>query len=104
MATLYIVATPIGNLKDITLRALETLNAVDLIAAEDTRVAKKLLTAHGIATPLISYHQHNAAQRDAAILADLQQGKNTALITDAGTPLISDPGHSLVEQCPCPGI
>lgn len=99
MATLYIVATPIGNLKDITLRALETLNAVDKIAAEDTRVAKKLLTAHGIATPLISYHQHNAAQRDTLILTDLQQGKNIALITDAGTPLISDPGHSLVEQC-----
>ena len=99
MATLYIVATPIGNLKDITLRALETLDAVAVIAAEDTRVAKKLLTAHNISTPLISYHQHNAAQRDPSILAGLQQGKNTALITDAGTPLISDPGHSLVEQC-----
>lgn len=112
MATLYIVATPIGNLKDITLRALETLAAVDLIAAEDTRVAKKLLNAHGISTPLISYHQHNASQRNASILSALHQGKDTALITDAGTPLISDPGHSLVEQCrmqrfdviPIPGV
>ena len=99
MATLYIVATPIGNLKDITLRALEILNSVDIIAAEDTRVAKKLLTAHGISVPLISYHQHNAQQQDAVILAGLDRGQNTALITDAGTPLVSDPGHSLVEQC-----
>ena len=104
MTTLYIVATPIGNLKDITLRALETLAAVDLIAAEDTRVAKKLLNTHGISTPLISYHQHNASQRNASILAGLRQGKDTALITDAGTPLISDPGHSLVEQCRAQGF
>ena len=99
MATLYIVATPIGNLKDITLRALETLAKVDIIAAEDTRVAQKLLHAHNLATPLISYHQHNASQRDAELLAQLQQGKNIALITDAGTPLISDPGHSIVSLC-----
>ena len=64
MATLYIVATPIGNLKDITIRALETLDNVDIVASEDTRVAKKLLNAHGISTPLISYHQHNSQQRD----------------------------------------
>ena len=104
MATLYIVATPIGNLKDITLRALDILNSVDVIAAEDTRVAKKLLTAHGISTPLISYHQHNAVQQGKAILAGLEQGQNTALITDAGTPLISDPGHSLLELCRTRGI
>ena len=73
MALLYIVATPIGNLKDITLRALETLNTVDLIIAEDTRVAKKLLTVHGINKPLISYHQHNAAQRDSEICKNIMQ-------------------------------
>ncbi len=99
MAILYIVATPIGNLKDITLRALDTLNSVQLIAAEDTRVAKKLLTAHGISTPLIAYHQHNATKQDPVLLAGLEQGQDIALITDAGTPLISDPGHSLLEQC-----
>lgn len=99
MATLYIVATPIGNLKDITLRALETLENVALVATEDTRVAKKLFSAHGISTPLISYHQHNASQRDPQLLSDLEQGKDIALITDAGTPLVSDPGHSLVALC-----
>ena len=104
MAILYIVATPIGNLKDITLRALETLDSVDLIAAEDTRVAKKLLTAHGINKPVISYHQHNCAQRDPEILAKLKAGQNSALITDAGTPLVSDPGHSLVTLCRSNGI
>ena len=112
MATLYIVATPIGNLKDITIRALETLNKVDIVASEDTRVAKKLFNAHGISTPLISYHQHNFQQRDPQLLQDLLQDKNIALITDAGTPLISDPGHSLVALCrennihvePIPGV
>ncbi|MEM8845110.1 MAG: 16S rRNA (cytidine(1402)-2'-O)-methyltransferase [Pseudomonadota bacterium] len=112
MAILYIVATPIGNLKDITLRALETLAAVDIIAAEDTRVAKKLLTAHGINKPLLSYHQHNAAQRDSEILSKLNAGQDIALVTDAGTPLISDPGYSLVNLCrtngfdvtPIPGV
>jgi 16S rRNA (cytidine1402-2'-O)-methyltransferase len=104
VAILYIVATPIGNLKDITLRALETLDSVDLIAAEDTRVAKKLLTAHGINKPVISYHQHNCAQRDPEILAKLKAGQNSALITDAGTPLVSDPGHSLVTLCRANGI
>ncbi len=99
MATLYIVATPIGNLKDITLRALETLAMVDIVAAEDTRVSQKLLTTHGISTALISYHQHNIEQRDHELLAALQKGKNVALVTDAGTPLISDPGHSIVSLC-----
>ena len=78
MATLYIVATPIGNLKDITLRALETLEKVALVAAEDTRVAKKLFSAHGIRTPLISYHQHNALQRDPQLLLELEQDKDVA--------------------------
>ena len=104
MAILYIVATPIGNLKDITLRALETLQNVALVAAEDTRVAKKLFSAHGITTPLISYHQHNASQRDPHMLLELEQGKDIALITDAGTPLVSDPGHSLVAICRQQGV
>jgi len=104
LAILYIVATPIGNLKDITLRALETLQNVALVAAEDTRVAKKLFSAHGITTPLISYHQHNASQRDPHMLLELEQGKDIALITDAGTPLVSDPGHSLVAICRQQGV
>ncbi len=99
MATLYIVATPIGNLKDITLRALDILEKVALVAAEDTRVTKKLFSAHGISTPLISYHQHNASQRDPQLLLELEQGRDIALVTDAGTPLVSDPGHSLVAAC-----
>lgn len=99
MATLYVVATPIGNLKDITLRALETLATVSMVAAEDTRVAQKLLTSHGISTSLISYHQHNALARDAQILGYLNDGQDIALLTDAGTPLISDPGSSLVAKC-----
>jgi len=104
LATLYIVATPIGNLKDITLRALETLQKVALVAAEDTRVAKKLFSAHGITTPLISYHQHNASQRDPQLLDEIEQDKDIALITDAGTPLVSDPGHSLVATCRKQGV
>ena len=112
LSILYIVATPIGNLKDITLRALEVLADVDLIIAEDTRVTQKLLNAHAIKQPLLSYHQHNAEQRDPQVLAKLQQGHRVALVTDAGTPLISDPGHSLVALCrqnnllvvPIPGV
>jgi len=99
LSTLYIVATPIGNLKDITLRALETLAMVDIVAAEDTRVTQKLLNAHGVSTQLISYHQHNLEQRDKELLSELQHGKNIALVTDAGTPLISDPGHTIVSLC-----
>lgn len=99
MSILYIVATPIGNLKDITLRALETLRTVQLIIAEDTRVTKKLLLAHSIDQPLLSYHQHNALQRDPHILRKLQEGEDIALVTDAGTPLLSDPGHSIVALC-----
>tara|TARA_R110002049_G_scaffold182041_2_gene349680 strand:+ start:98646 stop:99491 length:846 start_codon:yes stop_codon:yes gene_type:complete len=104
LATLYIVATPIGNLKDITLRALETLEKVAVVAAEDTRVAKKLFAAHGLSTPLISYHQHNTSQRDPQLLIEIEQGRDIALITDAGTPLISDPGHSLVATCRQRGV
>ena len=99
MAALYIVATPIGNLKDITLRALDTLAEVDIIACEDTRIAQKLLSAHGVSTQLISYHQHNTDKRDAELISKLQQGYDVALISDAGTPLISDPGHSIVSLC-----
>lgn len=99
MATLYVIATPIGNLKDITLRALETLATVSIVAAEDTRVAQKLLMSHGISASLISYHQHNAAERDPQILEYLQEGQDVALLSDAGTPLISDPGSSLVAHC-----
>ncbi len=95
--TLFIVATPIGNLGDITLRALETLKNVDLIAAEDTRHSKKLLEHYGIITPTISLHNYNETKRCQFILNQLQQGKSVALITDAGTPLISDPGYHLVK-------
>ena len=96
--TLYVVATPIGNLRDITLRALDTLKSVDAIAAEDTRVSRKLLAHFGIQTDLISAHEHN--ERDAAqkLVALLSQGKSVALISDAGTPAISDPGAIVVAQ------
>lgn len=96
--TLYIVATPIGNLKDITLRALEVLQQhVDVIAAEDTRHSYKLLQHYAITTPLISLHEYNESQRSQILITQLQQGKNIALISDAGTPLISDPGYRLVH-------
>ncbi|MFN3690095.1 MAG: ribosomal RNA small subunit methyltransferase I, partial [Fimbriimonadales bacterium] len=101
---LYVVATPIGNLQDITLRALETLRAVDLIAAEDTRHTQKLLKHYGIETPLISFHQHSGAGRIEQILQRLQAGDSVALVTDAGTPGISDPGGALVEAAHRAGI
>lgn len=94
---LYIVSTPIGNLKDITLRALETLKAVDLIAAEDTRHTKILLEAHDISKPLISFFEHNQIQKTKEIMAHLKLGKNIALVSDAGTPGISDPGYPLIQ-------
>jgi 16S rRNA (cytidine1402-2'-O)-methyltransferase len=94
---LYLVATPIGNLRDITLRALETLAAADLIACEDTRVTHKLLERYGISTPLTPYHDHNAAQARPKLLARLKDGAAVALVSDAGTPLVSDPGYKLVR-------
>ncbi|MCS7190567.1 MAG: 16S rRNA (cytidine(1402)-2'-O)-methyltransferase [Fimbriimonadales bacterium] len=102
--TLYVVATPIGNLQDITLRALETLRSVDLIAAEDTRHTKKLLQHYGIQTPLISFHQHSGAGRVEQIIRRLQAGESVALVTDAGTPGISDPGGALVAAAHKAGI
>jgi len=98
MVTLYIIGTPIGNLKDITLRALEVLKEVDLILCEDTRVTKKLLEHCQIKKPLLSYHQHSKLKKVNYILELLKQGKNLALVSDAGTPGISDPGNLLVYE------
>ena len=95
--TLYIVATPIGNLEDITLRALRVLGEVDLIAAEDTRHTRKLLSAHGISRPLLSYQEHNMRTRGPRLIRELLDEKSVALVTDAGTPTISDPGLDLVR-------
>ncbi len=95
---LYIVATPIGNLGDITLRALEILKSVDLILCEDTRVTKNLLDHYQISKPLMRYHQHSAARKVKEITELLATGKNLALVTDAGTPGISDPGNILINQ------
>lgn len=97
--TLYICATPIGNLGDITLRVLETLQAVDFIAAEDTRHSGKLLNHYNIKTPLLSYHQHNERQRATELIFRLKNGESGALISDAGMPGISDPGQILIRQC-----
>ncbi len=96
--TLYIVATPIGNLGEMTPRAIEILKAVDIIAAEDTRNTGKLLKHFGIETPSISYHKHNEKQRAQGILKLLDEGKSVALVSDAGYPLISDPGQTLVSE------
>jgi 16S rRNA (cytidine1402-2'-O)-methyltransferase len=96
--TLYVVATPIGNLEDISPRAIRILAEVDLIACEDTRHTRKLLDRYGISRPMVSYHEHNEQPRAMELLADLQAGKNIALVSDAGTPLIADPGYRLVEQ------
>jgi len=98
MATLYIVATPIGNLKDISFRALEVLKGVDLILCEDTRVTKRLLERYAIRTPLLSYHQHSKLNKVNYILDLLKNGKDLALVSDAGTPGISDPGNKLISQ------
>jgi 16S rRNA (cytidine1402-2'-O)-methyltransferase len=109
---LYVVATPIGNLEDMTLRALETLKKVDLIACEDTRVTKKLLDHYEVKKPVTSYFQHSKSPKISQILEALKSGKNVALVTDAGTPGISDPGNKLVEEAvgnsipviPVPGV
>jgi 16S rRNA (cytidine1402-2'-O)-methyltransferase len=95
-AGLYVVATPIGNLKDITLRALEVLRAADLVLCEDTRVTRKLLERHHLAPKLVAYHDHNAASVRPRVLAELAKGSAVALVSDAGTPLVSDPGFKLV--------
>jgi len=94
---LYLTATPIGNAADITLRALEVLGAADLIVCEDTRVTGKLLTRYGITTPRLSYHDHNAARVRPRLLSRLSRGQALALVSDAGTPLVSDPGYKLVR-------
>lgn len=101
---LYIVATPIGNLEDMTFRAVRILREVDLVAAEDTRHTRKLLTHFGISKPLTSYFDHNAAFKGAAILERLREGASVALVTDAGTPCISDPGYQLVSDAVNDGI
>jgi 16S rRNA (cytidine1402-2'-O)-methyltransferase len=94
---LYLVATPIGNLRDISLRALDVLAGADVIACEDTRVTRKLLEHYGISSPLLAYHEHNAAAMRPKLLARLADGASIALVSDAGTPLISDPGYKLVR-------
>lgn len=96
--TLYLVATPIGNLQDISFRALETLKQVDLIACEDTRQAAKLLSCHQIHKPLVSFHDHNERSRTPELLQQLREGRSIALVSDGGTPLINDPGWWLVHR------
>ncbi len=96
--TLYVVATPIGNLGDITLRALDLLRSVPLVAAEDTRMTRRLWLRHGLATPLVSYHARNAVRREPELLDHLGRGFDLALVSDAGTPLVSDPGEGLVAR------
>jgi 16S rRNA (cytidine1402-2'-O)-methyltransferase len=102
--TLYIVATPIGNLEDITLRALQVLRGVDLIACEDTRYSARLLAHYGITAPRESYHDHNEKERTPRLLEMMRRGQNIGLISDSGTPLISDPGYPLVSACRKEGI
>jgi len=102
--TLYVVATPIGNLEDITYRAVRILKQVDLVAAEDTRHSRKLFAHFGIHKPLVSYHDHNEQQRQEELLLRLQAGENIALISDAGTPCIADPGYRLIASCHAAGI
>jgi 16S rRNA (cytidine1402-2'-O)-methyltransferase len=109
---LYIVATPIGNLEDITLRAIRILKEVNLIAAEDTRRTRKLLNAYDILTPLVSLHEHNEKEKSSVIIAKIKSGMSVAYVTDAGTPCISDPGYHLVHMVhaenirviPVPGV
>ena len=101
---LYVVATPIGNLGDVSLRALTTLAAADAILAEDTRVTRRLLDRYDIAAPLVAYHEHNAAEVRPRILARLAAGEALALVSDAGTPLVSDPGYKLVVEAAAAGV
>ena len=102
--TLFVVATPMGNLEDVTLRALRVLRDVDLIAAEDTRRTARLLAKHAIATPMMSFHEHNTRTRLPELIARLRAGQSVAIVTDAGTPGISDPGVELVDSCVAAGI
>jgi len=102
-AGLYLVATPIGNLRDITLRALEMLAAADVVACEDTRVTRKLFEHYGLSTPLMPYHEHNAETARPKILARIAAGEAVALVSDAGTPLISDPGYKLARAAAAAG-
>lgn len=102
--TLYVVATPIGNLGDMTERARDVLGAVDLIAAEDTRHTRQLLQAFGLQTPTIALHEHNEAQKSALLMRELDSGKSIALVSDAGTPLISDPGFNVVADARAAGF
>ena len=102
--TLFIVATPIGNLDDITFRAVETLNSIDIVLAEDTRHSKKLLKHLNIEKPIRAFHEHNEREKTKASINELHSGKSIALISDAGTPLISDPGFSLVAQAKKEGL
>ncbi len=96
--TLFVVATPIGHMEDVTIRAIRTLKEVQLIAAEDTRHTRKLLARHEISTPLVSYHDHNKERRSGELVGKLKAGSSIALVTDAGTPSVSDPGHFLVRE------
>lgn len=104
MGILYVVGTPIGNLGDMTFRAVETLKNVDFICAEDTRVTAKLLNYFDIKTPLVSYHEHNARQAGESVLSRILSGENAAVVTDAGMPCISDPGEPLVRLCSENGV
>lgn len=104
LGDLYLVATPMGNLADMTFRAVNVLKQVELIAAEDTRHSKKLLDHYGIGTPMLSLHEHNEAAKVSKLITRLQKGQNIALISDAGTPLISDPGYRFVEIAHQEGI
>lgn len=101
---LYVVATPIGNLEDITLRALRVLGEADVVACEDTRHTRKLLDHFGIGKPMLSYHQHNEAARTRELIGKLEGGERVALVSDAGTPLVSDPGYRLVAAAIAAGI
>ncbi len=103
-AGLYVVATPIGNLRDITLRALDVLRSADLILAEDTRESAKLLSAYGIQASVSAYHDHNAAKRTPGLIKALKKGESIALLSDAGTPLVSDPGFRLVRAAIGTGV
>ena len=101
---MHVVATPIGNAEDITLRALAVLRGADAIACEDTRVTAKLMARHGISTPLLAYHEHNAARMRPLLLERLRRGEAIALVSDAGTPLVSDPGFKLVRAAIADGL